>query len=64
MGDEGLGPGYHFGTERQRKASYLCALDNLGLLKESGSTISYDRYFDSSFFVFFKLSHEVNNYPR
>ena len=55
--------GYLFSTDLQRKASYLVAMDTIGnQLTEHGCNLPLQRYYDSSFFLPFRLSHEINTY--
>jgi len=54
--------GYRYETEAQKKASWYIAMDTLGLLGDNGCQLSYDRYFDTSFMIPFKLSHELQNF--
>ena len=56
------GPGYKFHTEAERRASYFTAMSIAGLLDEDGLELSMERYYDSSFFMPFKLSSELPNY--
>jgi hypothetical protein len=37
-------------------------MDTLGLLGENGCHLSYERFYDTSFMIPFKLSHELHNF--
>ena len=54
--------GYLYSTEEQKLASYFIAMDSIGKINENGCDLSYESYFDSFFFMPFKLSHELNSY--
>ena len=54
--------GYMFVTQKQKTASYLCAMDTLGQLSEQGTKLSLERFMDTLFFLPFKMSHELNSY--
>ena len=54
--------GYLYSTEEQKLASYFIAMDSIGKINENGCDLSYESYFNSFFFMPFKLSHELNSY--
>ena len=54
--------GYQFSTEQQKICSYFVAMEGLGKVNENGCELSLDMFYDSSFFLPFKLSHELSNY--
>ena len=54
--------GYHFNTDQEKLASYFTVVDSLGKINQHGCDLSYDRYYDSCFFLPFFLSHELSNY--
>ena len=57
-GNAGNASGYLLRDDAQKRASYLVAMDSLGLLKESGCILPYNRWLDSTFILPFKLSFE------
>ena len=51
-----------FDDKRQKVASYLIAMETLGQLNQDGTLLSIERFYDTSFMLPFKLSHELNSY--
>ena len=55
-------PGYSFDTAQNKRASYFCAMESLGLINEQGCDLSIDRWLDSSFILPFRISPDFNTY--
>ena len=61
-GDASTVPGYSFDTAQSKRASYFCAMENLGLITEQGCDLSLERWLDSSFILPFRMSPDFNTY--
>lgn len=54
--------GYRYESAGEKRASWFTAMTLSGLLNEDGVELPMDVYYDSSFFIPFKLSPELPNY--